>query len=97
MVYTDNVFERDAAKARRNVLKHSIRFEEAMEAFTDPGALIAEDGAHSKSEIRKWLIGETIAGRLIVVVFTVRPGPSIRLISARPAGREERIRYEKKG
>ena len=95
MVYTDNVFEWDNAKARSNALKHFIRFEEAVEAFNDPDALIAEDSAHSRTEQRKWLIGETTPGRLIVAVFTVRPGPSIRLISARPAGWEERIQYEK--
>jgi uncharacterized DUF497 family protein len=57
--------------------------------------LIAEDAAHSQEERREWLIGETSMGRLIVAVFTVRPGSSIRMISARPAGRKERLQYEK--
>jgi uncharacterized DUF497 family protein len=94
MVYTNNVFEWDDAKARTNALKHFIRFEEATEVFDDPEALAVEDPVHLVAEKRNWLIGETAAGRLIVVVFTVRPGPSFRLISARPAGREERSWYE---
>ena len=32
MVYTNNCFEWDDAKARANALKHFIRFEEATEA-----------------------------------------------------------------
>ena len=95
MVYTDIVFEWDDAKARSNALKHSIRFKEAAEAFNDPDALTVEDVAHSRMERRDRLIGDTSAGRLIVAVFTVRPGPAIRIISARAAGREERFQYER--
>ena len=94
MVYTNIVFEWDDAKARTNALKHLIRFEEAAQVFDDPQALIVDDPVHSRAENRKRVLGETVAGRLIAVIFTLRPGPSIRLIGARPASREERSQYE---
>lgn len=95
-MYTNNRrFEWDDDKARLNVLKHSIDFVEATTAFDDPDGRIADDPTHSKQERRYWLIGKTVFGRLIMIVFTPRPGPITRLISARPASREERVLYEK--
>ena len=94
-MYIINVlFEWDNEKARGNALKHGIGFKEAATAFHDTEAMIADDPDHSHEEERQWLIGESARGRLLVVVFTRRHGPSIRLISARPAGRHERRRYE---
>jgi uncharacterized DUF497 family protein len=93
-MYTDNKrFEWDEAKARRNFEKHRISFEEAPTAFDDPHGLLADDAAHSQRERRFWLIGESAAMRLQVVVFTLRR-EAIRIISARPSGWKERIQYE---
>jgi uncharacterized DUF497 family protein len=39
------------------------------------------------------LIGESLRGRLLVVVHTER-GDRVRIISARPATNKERLRYE---
>ncbi|MFN2375882.1 MAG: BrnT family toxin [Candidatus Binatia bacterium] len=88
-------FDWDAGKAASNLRKHGIRFEDAMTAFDDPDALVAPDPAHSTAkESREWLIGESDTV-VLVVVFTVRqPGDVHRLISARPASRQERKRYE---
>lgn len=63
-------------------------------AFDDPFALVAPDAAHSTpQEERRWLIGESDSG-VLVVVFTIRhPGNVHRIISARPANRKERQRY----
>jgi uncharacterized DUF497 family protein len=95
MMYTTKKrFEWDDRKARANALKHGIGFKEATTAFHDKEALIADDPDHSRDEKRLWLIGESARGRLLVVVFTARPGSSTRLISARPAGREARRHYE---
>ena len=82
-------------KAAANRLKHGIAFEEAITAFDDPNVLRAPDPAHSTpAEERHWLIGESDVS-VLVVVFTVRePGDVVRLISARPASRKERKRYE---
>jgi uncharacterized DUF497 family protein len=46
-------------------------------------------------ESREWLIGEADLEMVMVVVFTKRRlGQVYRIISARPANRRERTRYE---
>jgi uncharacterized DUF497 family protein len=85
----------DERKATANREKHGITFEQAITAFDDPFALIAPDPAHSRpTEDRRWLIGASDVG-VLVVVFTIRePGAVHRIISARRASRRERRRYE---
>ena len=89
-------FDWDGRKAASNLLKHRLSFEEAITAFDDPFALVAPDPRHSTAtEERRWLIGESDVG-VLVIVFTARqPGNVYRLISARRANRKERTRYEK--
>jgi len=88
-------FEWDEEKAHRNILKHGISFDQAITAFDDPFALIAPDEKHSDAgEIREWLIGESDDGVLVVVFTRRRHGQIYRIISARPANRRERKRYE---
>ena len=89
-------FEWDDLKARRNAWKHGISFEEAATVFHDPDYFVAEDIAHSHAERRHWLLGKTAFEKVLVVIFTMRPGGVVRIISARPASRKERARYEKK-
>jgi len=88
-------FEWDGRKAASNLLKHHVSFEDAITAFDDPFALVAPDPKHSTAtEERRWLIGESDIG-VVVVVFTVRlPDNIYRVITARRAGRKERSRYE---
>lgn len=88
-------FEWNAEKARRNVHKHRIAFDQAITAFDDPYALIAPDDKHSgRGEMREWLIGESDDG-VLVVVFTRRQGGQVyRIIRARRASRRERRSYE---
>jgi uncharacterized DUF497 family protein len=93
-MYTEiRAFEWDGRKARRNIGKHGIRFQEATSAFTDPFGIIEEDVAHSQRERRLRLLGEAGDGRLLLIIFTMRPGPTLRLISARSANRIERKMY----
>jgi uncharacterized DUF497 family protein len=56
---------------------------------------MAADPKHSTaSEERRWLIGESDIG-VVVVGFTVRqPDKIYRIITARRAGRKERSRYD---
>ncbi|MBI2340706.1 MAG: BrnT family toxin [Deltaproteobacteria bacterium] len=86
-------FDWDPKKAELNEKKHGFSFAEAITAFDDPLSLIVDDKKHSVAEERKWLIGNTDAGRLAVVVFTER-AEIIRVISARPASRKEREIYD---
>ena len=48
----DVVFEWDRRKARLNLAKHGVTFEEATRAFVDPLAKIFEDVDHSVAEHR---------------------------------------------
>jgi len=80
-------------KARRNLAKHGVSFQEAAQAFTDPLAMAEDDPDHSEQEKRKILIGHSDRGLLVVVVHTDR-GNLIRLISARGATRREKKKYE---
>ena len=86
-------FEWDPQKADANSRKHGVSFEEAMSAFGDTLSITIADPDHGAGEVRYLLLGLSLAGRLLVVSHTER-GDIIRIISARPAGRVEKKRYE---
>jgi uncharacterized protein len=86
-------FEWDDKKAKQNLKKHRLSFEEASTVFGDPLALTIPDPVHSEDEDRLNTLGESNRQRLIVVSFTDR-GDKIRIISARLATRRERKDYE---
>ncbi len=87
-------FEWDDAKARENIRKHRVAFEEAVEIFHDPLSITVPDPGHSVHEPRYLALGMTGQGRALVVVYTERGG-AIRIISCRRATSRERNRYEK--
>jgi hypothetical protein len=91
------MFSWDASKARINHEKHGVAFEEAATVFADPDGLDWEDPEHSKDERRYKRLGRSVAGRILLTVYTGRRTPhgkeSIRLISARQASRKERKAY----
>ena len=84
-------FEWDEDKARRNVEKHGVTFEEAAEAFFDP--FYQTGDASVNDELRDFILGYSLAPRLLLVIYTER-GERTRIISARPATRAERKLYE---
>ena len=87
-------FTWNMAKARANVAKHGVSFDEAETAFSDEDAILLPDPEHSSTEERFVLIGLSVALRILVVVHC-KPALSgaIRLISARRATRSERGQY----
>ena len=89
-------FDWDLDKARENVRKHGVTFEEAATAFADDDALIEDDIGHSTSEDRFIIIGMSERERLLMVVYVERTELTMRLISARNATRRERRDYEEK-
>ncbi len=89
----DLSFEWDAEKAKANLVKHSVSFEEARSVFFDDLARVTDDPDHSTGERRLLIFGHTLAGRLLLVNFIDRED-SIRIISARQATSRERKRYE---
>lgn len=86
-------FEWDLGKAAENLRRHGVSFEEASQAFRDPLSRTIHDPDHSDEEHRFLLLGESEAGRLLVVAHTDR-GRRVRIISARVAGRRERKTYQ---
>jgi uncharacterized DUF497 family protein len=86
-------FEWDPRKAKLNLRKHRVSFEEATTAFRDPLSATGDDPDHSLSENRLVTFGVSSKGRLLTVSHTER-GESIRIISARPATKPERKIYE---
>lgn len=87
------VFEWDSRKARSNLAKHRVSFDEASTVFGDALAIAIHDPLHSDCEDRFILIGHSQQGQLLIVVHTERAN-RIRIISARPATARERLGYE---
>ncbi|MBK8232493.1 MAG: BrnT family toxin [Candidatus Eisenbacteria bacterium] len=87
------LFQWDADKARLNLRKHRVDFEDACTIFGDPFEITIVDPDHSRDEQRFLSVGRAHDGKLYTVSYTER-GAHIRLISARLANRKERLTYE---
>ena len=84
----------DEKKARENLEKHKISFEEAQTVFSDPNARMIFDMEHSTDEERFILLGISSGLRLLVVCHCYREDDMvIRIISARKATRNEQKQY----
>lgn len=87
-------FEWDPEKAKRNVKKHGVSFEEAVTVFYDPLSATFEDPDHSVGEHRYITVGLSSRDRLLVVAHAER-GEILRIINARSATAHERKRHER--
>ena len=87
------VFEWDPEKARANLAKHGVSFDDARHVFDDPLAQTVPDRDHALAERRFRTIGLALDGRLVVVFHTER-GDTIRIIGARRPTRREQQDYE---
>lgn len=93
----DLEFAWDPEKARSNVERHGVSFEEAATTWLDPLAIERRDEAHSAAAERWLRIGTSLRGALLVVWSTERGGERrsvIRIIGARRANRKERELHE---
>ena len=86
-------FDWDPIKAKLNIWKHRVSFEEAITALLDPLSKTDSDPDHSIQEHRFITFGMSARRRLLVVSYTER-AEIIRLISARLATKTERNIYE---
>ncbi|MDO9026828.1 MAG: BrnT family toxin [bacterium] len=86
-------FEWDEEKAKTNIKKHGVSFDEATTVFLDPFSITIPDPNHSVDEQRYISMGNSDTGRVLVVVYTERR-LSIRIISCRKATPMERKQYE---
>jgi len=86
----------DARKARQNLQKHRVPFEEAATVFFDESAIEFFDPEHSADEERFLMLGLSGRLRVIVVSYCLRSvGSEIRIISARKATKKEERAYTK--
>lgn len=86
-------FEWHERKAKLNLAKHGVSFEEATSVFFDTRSVTVDDPDHSQRENRFVTTGMSDRGRILTLVQVDR-GDRIRLISARRATARERSSYE---
>ena len=86
-------FEWDQKKAKVNLAKHRVSFEEAATIFGDPFSITIDDPDHSMGEHRLITVGRSAQQRILVVVHTDR-GANVRIITARKATKVEKRKYE---
>lgn len=91
-------FDWDPTKALINAAKHGVHFELASTIFRDPNAVTIPDEEHSLEEERWITMGTDRNANLLVVVHTSARAATgdvtVRIISARPATRNEARQYE---
>ena len=85
-------FRWNEGKAKLNVEKHSVSFEQAAQIFFDPFLRYVE--ASWDGEQRDGAIGCNFDFRILFVVHLLVEDEYIRIISARKAEPNERKRYE---
>ncbi len=83
-------FDWDPAKARENIRIHGIDFADAVQVFANPH--LPREDPDAEGEQRFVTLGMDDLGRVLVVVYTYRPG-KIRVISARKASKKEGKEY----
>jgi uncharacterized protein len=90
-------FEWDPTKARDNLDKHGVAFDEAATVFKDSKAISIFDPDHSETEDRWVTMGISEKGRLLIVIHTFRreseDAITIRIISSRKATKHETALY----
>jgi uncharacterized DUF497 family protein len=93
------IFTWNKRKARANLEKHKVNFDEAKTVFNDPLLVTYPDELHSEREDRLISIGMSTREHLLLVVHVEREetaeGIIIRIISCRKATPSERRNYEK--
>jgi uncharacterized DUF497 family protein len=86
-------FECNPDKARSNLQKHQVDFEEASTIFDDPLFITFLDEEHSADEERYITIGLSDKKSLLMVAHTER-NDCIRIISARKVTKNEEKFYQ---
>lgn len=87
-------FDWDRGNALKNK-KHGVTMLEAEQVFFVAPLAVTPDERHSNTEPRFRALGQTLLGRRLAIIFTLRAGETrIRVISARDMHRKERTAYE---
>lgn len=82
----------DDARRKSNLEKHGLDFKDAHLVYDNPDKCTYDT---SRQGEQRWmdLAVAVIQGRLLTLIYTER-GDNVRVISFRPASREEREQYE---
>ncbi len=89
-------FDWDENKNKANIKKHGVSFQEAVSVFYDCRAVEFFDDTHSDDEDRFIMLGFSKKARLLVVCHCLRENETkIRIISARPATKNESQYYKR--
>ena len=88
-------FDWDEYNSEKNRERHRVTPEEAEDVFFHEPIVVRSDVRHSKREKRYYALGQTSAGRMLFVAFTIRR-ELIRVISVRDMNRSERAAYGRK-
>lgn len=83
----------DNQKAKLNLLKHDVSFDEAQTVFDDPLAIVVPDERMAYEERRWFAIGMSATEKLLAVWYAEH-GEIVRIIGARRATKAERRNYE---
>ena len=84
----------DEKKAKSNVNKHGIAFDEAATVFDDDNARVIYDPDHSEEEDRFIILGLSCSMKVLVVCHCYRENDmQIRIISARKGDKQEQKQY----
>lgn len=87
-------FEWDKAKARKNIKKHGVSFEEAATVFADYYSSTVYDGEHSFLGEDRWVtLGKSNTGKHLIVVHCDRED-KFRILTARCASGKQIKDYE---
>ncbi len=87
-------FDWDDGNILKNEVKHALKWQIIEEIFFNEPLVLLEDKTHSSDdECRCAALGFTNEKQLVAVIFTKRKN-KIRVISARPMSKKERIFYE---
>ncbi|MBI4731732.1 MAG: BrnT family toxin [Chloroflexi bacterium] len=89
-------FDWGAGNRDKNWQKHQVSTGECEEVFFNLPLLFGDSPGRSANEKRYFALGQTNAGRLIFIAFTVRD-EKIRVISARDMSEKERGFYDQSG
>ena len=92
LTITKDSFQWDRGNVTKNA-KHGVRKEEVEEVFQNPFVLAGRILEPYHPENRWIMFGETLKGRRLTLIFTVRDG-LIRPISCRSMRKEEGKYYE---
>lgn len=89
-------FDWDPTKAKANLRKHCVSFEETATVFLDERAIEFYDDTHSSWEDRMLILGLSSKLKLLLVCHCYREEESlIRIISARKATKNEAKQYQR--